>query len=78
MAIKKIEKAFDHKVYARQTLRELKICRLLKHENVLLFCLKILYNSINKYLIIFRYVMWNKFYYLIRGKNLKTCFLYDI
>ena len=34
MAIKKIEKTFDHKIYAKRTLRELKILRLLKHENV--------------------------------------------
>lgn len=37
MAIKKIEKTFDHKIYAKRTLRELKILRLLQHENVLLF-----------------------------------------
>ena len=34
-AIKKIEKAFEHKVFALRTLRELKIMRLLNHENVL-------------------------------------------
>ena len=34
-AIKKIEKAFDHKVFALRTLRELKIMRLMDHENVL-------------------------------------------
>ena len=34
-AIKKIEKAFDHKVFAQRTLRELKIMRLLNHDNVL-------------------------------------------
>jgi mitogen-activated protein kinase 1/3 len=34
VAIKKIEKAFDHRLYAKRTLRELKILRLLKHENV--------------------------------------------
>ena len=34
VAIKKIEKAFDHKIFTKRTLRELKICRLLKHENV--------------------------------------------
>lgn len=34
-AIKKIEKAFEHKVFAQRTLRELKIMRLLNHENVL-------------------------------------------
>lgn len=34
IAIKKIEKAFDHKIFTKRTLRELKICRLLKHENV--------------------------------------------
>ena len=35
VAIKKIEKAFDHKVFTLRTLRELKIMRLLTHENVL-------------------------------------------
>ena len=35
VAIKKIEKAFEHKVFALRTLRELKIMRLLDHENVL-------------------------------------------
>lgn len=35
VAIKKIEKAFEHKVFALRTLRELKIMRLLNHENVL-------------------------------------------
>ena len=35
VAIKKIEKAFEHKVFALRTLRELKIMRLLEHENVL-------------------------------------------
>lgn len=35
VAIKKIEKAFDHKVFSQRTLRELKIMRLLNHENVL-------------------------------------------
>lgn len=34
-AIKKIEKAFEHKVFAQRTLRELKIMRLLNHENIL-------------------------------------------
>lgn len=35
VAIKKIEKAFDHKVFALRTLRELKIMRLLDHDNIL-------------------------------------------
>lgn len=35
VAIKKIEKAFEHKVFAQRTLRELKIMRLLQHDNVL-------------------------------------------
>lgn len=35
VAIKKIEKAFEHKVFTLRTLRELKIMRLLDHENVL-------------------------------------------
>lgn len=35
VAIKKIDKAFEHKVFALRTLRELKIMRLMEHENVL-------------------------------------------
>lgn len=35
MAIKKIEKAFEHRVFAQRTLRELKILRLLDHDNVI-------------------------------------------
>jgi len=35
VAIKKIEKAFEHKIFTKRTLRELKIMRLLRHENVL-------------------------------------------
>ena len=35
VAIKKIEKAFEHKVFTLRTLRELKIMQLLSHENVL-------------------------------------------
>ena len=34
VAIKKIEKAFEHKVFTKRTLRELKMLRLLAHENV--------------------------------------------
>jgi len=39
VAIKKIEKAFEHKVFTKRTLRELKILRLLKHENVWTFAI---------------------------------------
>jgi len=35
IAVKKIEKAFEHKIFALRTLRELKIMRLLNHDNVL-------------------------------------------
>jgi len=35
LAIKKIEKAFEHKIFTKRTLRELKILRLLQHENVI-------------------------------------------
>jgi serine/threonine protein kinase len=35
LAIKKIEKAFDHPTFTKRTLRELKIMRLLAHENIL-------------------------------------------
>jgi len=35
VAIKKIEKAFDHKLFMQRTLRELKILRLLQHENII-------------------------------------------
>jgi len=34
LAIKQIEQPFEHKVFARRTLRELKLLRLLQHENV--------------------------------------------
>ena len=35
VAIKKIEKAFEHKIFMQRTLRELKILRLLQHENLI-------------------------------------------
>jgi len=35
VAIKKITKAFEHRIYTKRTLRELRIQRLLNHENVL-------------------------------------------
>lgn len=35
VAIKKIEKAFEHKIFTKRTLRELKILRVLKHENII-------------------------------------------
>lgn len=35
VAIKKIVKAFEHRVFALRTYRELKIQRLMEHENVL-------------------------------------------
>ncbi|OMJ87558.1 hypothetical protein SteCoe_10737 [Stentor coeruleus] len=35
VAIKKIEKAFEHATFAKRTLRELKILRLLSHENII-------------------------------------------
>jgi serine/threonine protein kinase len=35
LAIKKIEKAFDHPTFTKRTLRELKIMRLMDHENIL-------------------------------------------
>lgn len=35
VAIKKIQKAFEHKIFAKRTLRELKILRVLKHDNIL-------------------------------------------
>jgi serine/threonine protein kinase len=35
IAIKKITKAFEHRIYTKRTLRELRIQRLLTHENVL-------------------------------------------
>jgi serine/threonine protein kinase len=35
VAIKKIEKAFEHAIFTKRTLRELKILRLLAHENVI-------------------------------------------
>lgn len=35
IAIKKIEKAFEHKIFTKRTLRELKILRRLHHENII-------------------------------------------
>ena len=35
VAIKKISKTFEHKIFAKRTLRELKILRNLKHDNIL-------------------------------------------
>lgn len=35
VAIKKIEKAFEHPTFTKRTLRELKILRLLDHENIM-------------------------------------------
>lgn len=35
VAIKKIDKAFQHKIFAKRTLRELRILKLLKHENII-------------------------------------------
>ena len=35
VAIKKIDKTFEHKLYAKRTLRELKILRYLTHENII-------------------------------------------
>ena len=35
VAIKKIERAFEHKLFMQRTLRELKIMRLLQHENII-------------------------------------------
>jgi serine/threonine protein kinase len=34
VAVKKIEKAFEHRIFAKRTLRELICQRLLKHDNV--------------------------------------------
>jgi serine/threonine protein kinase len=35
VAIKKIEKAFEHKIFTIRTLRELKILRYINHENII-------------------------------------------
>ena len=35
VAIKKIHKVFEHRIYAKRTLRELRLMRLLKHDNLL-------------------------------------------
>ena len=35
VAIKKINKTFEHRLFAIRTLRELKILRNLKHDNIL-------------------------------------------
>lgn len=35
VAIKKIDKAFEHKIFTKRTLRELRLLKLLKHENII-------------------------------------------
>lgn len=35
MAIKKIEKAFEDRLYTKRTLRELKLLRLMSHDNII-------------------------------------------
>jgi len=35
IAVKKIEKAFEHRIFTKRTLRELKIMRLCNHENII-------------------------------------------
>jgi serine/threonine protein kinase len=35
IAIKKVEKLWEHRTYCQRTLRELKIMRLLQHDNIL-------------------------------------------
>ncbi len=35
VAIKKIDKAFEHKIFAKRTLRELRLLKLLRHENII-------------------------------------------
>ena len=35
VAIKKIDKAFEHKIFEKRTLRELRLLKLLKHENII-------------------------------------------
>jgi serine/threonine protein kinase len=49
VAIKKIEKAFEHKVFTLRTLRELKIMRLLNHENVLSIKSILMPDSLDKF-----------------------------
>ena len=45
VAIKKIEKAFEHKIFAKRTLRELRLARLMNHENVIYIQFKGLRNK---------------------------------
>lgn len=35
VAIKKMTNAFEHKIFARRILRELKVLRMLKHPNII-------------------------------------------
>lgn len=35
VAIKKIDKAFEHKIFAKRTLRELRLLKLMHHENII-------------------------------------------
>ena len=50
IAIKKIEKAFEHIIYTKRTLRELKMQRILQHDNVF-FLIKKKDLKFKKYLI---------------------------
>ena len=39
LAVKKFENTFEHKLYAKRALREMKILRLMSHENVIVLLL---------------------------------------
>ena len=49
VAVKKIHNAFEHKIFAMRTLRELKTMRVLNHENVLSIKSLLLPNSLEEF-----------------------------
>lgn len=81
VAIKKIEKAFDQRIYTKRTLRELKLLRLLTHENVNsphLRSNKLAYilfysNSINFLHAFYRSLVWKASFCLSLEKNSMIC-----
>ena len=63
LAIKKIEKAFEHKIFTKRTIRELKILRTLNHENIL--NIKTILLPKSKSLLIYIYLIFYKFSYTL-------------
>ena len=63
VAIKKIDKAFEHKIFTKRTLRELRLLKLLKHENVPFS--------------LFRLLGWILFYYQSQDRTSRKCIILD-